>query len=213
MGSKQNRVFFYIAHARLVLLKFRLLILLSRAGADLWGIPRGPFADSKFSLNFLYPRTYVNALNHATLRRAPRGRPDLAGCLPRCVRTDGRVVKQGCLRAGCAGWPLYASLCLNFWTEFRGIPLATELRFSFEATPVTNKRTTNARGKGQLGHATPPSWRGCTAVSLPVSLFLPSSCADTCLTKHIKVRPRTRSLSACSCPPRGQRSSAVWACS
>ena len=37
------------------------------------------------------PRTYVNVLNHVTLRRAPRGRPDLAGCLPRCVRTDGRV--------------------------------------------------------------------------------------------------------------------------
>jgi hypothetical protein len=38
-------------------------------------------------------RTYVNVLNlnHATLRRAPRGRPDLAGCLPRCIRTDGRV--------------------------------------------------------------------------------------------------------------------------
>ena len=36
-------------------------------------------------------KTYVNALNHATLRRAPRGRPDLAGCLPRCIRTDGRV--------------------------------------------------------------------------------------------------------------------------
>ena len=33
----------------------------------------------------------MNVLNHATLRRAPRGRPDLAGCLPRCVRTDGRV--------------------------------------------------------------------------------------------------------------------------
>ena len=37
------------------------------------------------------PRAYVSALNHVTLRRAPRGRPDLAGCLPRCVRTDGRV--------------------------------------------------------------------------------------------------------------------------
>ena len=69
-----------------------------------------------------------------------------------------------------------------FWTEFRGIPLATELRFSFEVTPVTNKRTTNARGKGQLRHATPPSRRGCTAVSLPVSLFLPASCVDACLT-------------------------------
>ena len=33
----------------------------------------------------------MNGLNHANLRRAPRGRPDLAGCLPRCSRTDGRV--------------------------------------------------------------------------------------------------------------------------
>ena len=39
--------------------------------------------------NVLGAFTYV--LNHVTLRRAPRGRPDLAGCLPRCVRTDGRV--------------------------------------------------------------------------------------------------------------------------
>ena len=33
----------------------------------------------------------MNVLNHVTLRRAPRGRPDLVGCLPRCVRTDGRI--------------------------------------------------------------------------------------------------------------------------
>ena len=33
----------------------------------------------------------MGVLSHVTLRRAPRGRPDLAGCLPRCVRTDGRV--------------------------------------------------------------------------------------------------------------------------
>ena len=35
--------------------------------------------------------TFRNAIAYVTLRRAPRGRPDLAGCLPRCVRTDGRV--------------------------------------------------------------------------------------------------------------------------
>ena len=35
--------------------------------------------------------TFRNAITYVTLRRAPRGRPDLAGCLPRCVRTDGRV--------------------------------------------------------------------------------------------------------------------------
>ena len=34
---------------------------------------------------------FRNAITYATLRRAPRGRPDLAGCLPRCVRTGGRV--------------------------------------------------------------------------------------------------------------------------
>jgi len=32
----------------------------------------------------------VNVLNHATLRRAPRGRPGLVGCLLRSVRPDGR---------------------------------------------------------------------------------------------------------------------------
>ena len=30
-------------------------------------------------------------LNHATRERAPRGRPDRAGWLPLCVRTDSRV--------------------------------------------------------------------------------------------------------------------------
>ena len=34
---------------------------------------------------------FRNAITHATLRRAPRGRPGLAGCLPRCVRADGRA--------------------------------------------------------------------------------------------------------------------------
>jgi hypothetical protein len=39
----------------------------------------------------------VNALNHATLRRAPRGRPDLAGCPPRpSVHPDGRSSKALC---------------------------------------------------------------------------------------------------------------------
>ena len=37
------------------------------------------------------PGSFWNDLNHVTLRRAPRGRPDLAGWLPRRVRTDGRV--------------------------------------------------------------------------------------------------------------------------
>ena len=37
--------------------------------------------------------SFWNDLNHVTRGRAPRGRPDLAGWLPRCVRTrtDGRV--------------------------------------------------------------------------------------------------------------------------
>ena len=30
-------------------------------------------------------------LNHVTLRRSAPRCPDRAGCLPRCVRTDGRV--------------------------------------------------------------------------------------------------------------------------
>ena len=37
------------------------------------------------------PGVFWNTLNHVTGRRASRGRPDHAGCLPRCVRTDGRV--------------------------------------------------------------------------------------------------------------------------
>ena len=41
------------------------------------------------------PRTFTCVLNHATRGRAPRGRPDLAGCLPRCVRTGGRVKEFG----------------------------------------------------------------------------------------------------------------------
>ena len=37
------------------------------------------------------PRAFRNVITHATLRRVSRGRPDLAGCLPRCVRTGGQV--------------------------------------------------------------------------------------------------------------------------
>ena len=43
--------------------------------------------------------TFRNAIAYVTLRRAPRGgRPDLAGCLPRCVRTDGRVEVEVCAK-------------------------------------------------------------------------------------------------------------------
>ena len=35
--------------------------------------------------------TFTYVLNHVTRGRAPRGRPDLAGCLPRCARTGVRV--------------------------------------------------------------------------------------------------------------------------
>ena len=34
---------------------------------------------------------FLNPIRCVTLRRAPRDRPGLAGCLPRCVRADGRV--------------------------------------------------------------------------------------------------------------------------
>ena len=37
------------------------------------------------------PMDVQERLKYVTLRRAPRGRPDLAECPPRCVRTDGRV--------------------------------------------------------------------------------------------------------------------------
>ena len=77
VGSKKNRGFFniYIAPARLVLFYFRVLVLLSRAGADPWGIPRGPFADSEFSLNFLYRnRNHKNTISgqNLAIRAAPR---------------------------------------------------------------------------------------------------------------------------------------------
>ena len=38
-----------------------------------------------------HPWGVLKHLNHVTRGRASRGRPDHAGCLPRCVRTDGRV--------------------------------------------------------------------------------------------------------------------------
>ena len=94
------------------------------------------------------------------------------------------TVAAGCLRAGCA-------ICFTLLTfrrnskEFRLQRNSVSPSSSKSHTPVTNKRTTNAREKGQLRHATPPSWRGCTAVSLPVSLFLPACCADTCLTADL----------------------------
>ena len=43
-----------MAPARFFFFKFRLLILLFHAGPDPWGIVRGSFADSEFSLNLLY---------------------------------------------------------------------------------------------------------------------------------------------------------------
>jgi len=46
----------------------------------------------------------VNALNHTTLRRAPRGRPDLAGCPPRpSVHPDGRSSKALCKNSSDTG--------------------------------------------------------------------------------------------------------------
>ena len=37
------------------------------------------------------PGVFLITIRCATLQRVPRGRPDLAGCLSRCVRTDRRV--------------------------------------------------------------------------------------------------------------------------
>ena len=50
-GRLENRGFFGIAPARLVLFLFRLLIPLSYAGPDPWNVLRGPFADSGFSFS------------------------------------------------------------------------------------------------------------------------------------------------------------------
>ena len=60
-----------------------------------------------------------------------------------------------------------------------GIPITTELRFYFEVTPVINKRA--EKGPAPSRHPRPAGW-----IALPffclLSLFLPVSCADTCLT-------------------------------
>ena len=77
-----------MAPARLDFVKFRLLVLLSRAGAPArirgpWGVLRGPFADSELSsLNFLYQNAIHN-LPFALFTVAGRGeQPRLARCSP-----------------------------------------------------------------------------------------------------------------------------------
>ena len=68
---------------------------------------------------------------------------------------------------------LYASLCLRFWSEFRGIP-PREPPICFRSKRKKEKGTPKRRERAQQGasprHATPLSSRSCTAVSLP---FLP----------------------------------------
>ena len=68
---------------------------------------------------------------------------------------------------------LYASLCLRFWSEFRGIPPREPLicfRRKRKKEKDTPKRRERAKQGASPRHATPLSSRCCTAVSLP---FLP----------------------------------------
>ena len=68
---------------------------------------------------------------------------------------------------------LYASLCLRFWSEFRGIP-SREPPICFRRKRKKEKDTPKRRERAKQGasprHATPLSSRCCTAVSLR---FLP----------------------------------------
>ena len=59
-----------------------------------------------------------------------------------------------------------AALCFTLLT-LDGIPRNSACNGTpFHLRSLTRDQQ-NARGKGQLHHATPPSWRDCTAVSLP----------------------------------------------
>ena len=51
-----------------------------------------------------------------------------------------------------AGWPSYATLFLKVLDGIPGNSAPGTTIFPFEATPVTNKRTTKRREKGQLRH-------------------------------------------------------------
>ena len=172
--------FFYIAPARLVLFQFRLLVLLSRAGADPWGLPRGQLADSGFSLNFLYLR-----------RRRPGSRPGArarlaigggvcyahfwlitgasSGCAARCVR--------GLLR-----WRVLVALIKETGVFVR---LPSRLRLSRDArhrrpppTPATDARQKtqpepgpagDARGRSRMPLKTPTAHRGRICRETPPS--------------------------------------------
>ena len=99
----------------------------------------------------------------------------------------GVLCRAGHLRAGCAGWPLCALLCLRLWSEIREIPPGNHqllLRSHARDQQKNNKR----REKGQLRHATLPSWRG-GALLFPCRFppLVPSaSCVvrvDACLTQ------------------------------
>ena len=78
--------------------------------------------------------------------------------------------EAGYFRAGRLAGRAKCSTLLKVLVGIPGNSAPGTTSFSFEVTPVTNERTTKRREKGQLRHATPPIWRGCTAVSLPFPL-------------------------------------------
>ena len=103
----------------------------------------------------------------------------MAPCRAGCLRPQGRL-----------RW--LAAICSTLLKILVGIPPGNSApgttRFSLEVTPVTKRKTTNAREKGTRRHATPPMlvavmprrpcWRGCAAVSLSLS----ASCVGAYLT-------------------------------
>ena len=127
------------------------------------------------------------------------------------VTTYGNLQSSGASGSGSMQAALYASLCLRFWSEFRGIPPREPLtcfRRKRKKEKDTPKRRERAKQGASPRHATPLSSRCCTAVSLP---FLPVpvlSCVgaswDACFTVGPR-RPRTRWLAALAfAGPRGR---------
>jgi len=90
------------------------------------------------------------------------------GGIPR--NSDQNLKQSEAFRAGRLAGRAKCSTLLKVLVGIPGNSAPGTTSFSFEVTPVTNERTTKRREKGQLRHATPPIWRGCTAVSLPFPL-------------------------------------------
>ena len=128
----------------------------------------------------------------------------------------GLVVKQGCLRAGCAGQPLNASLLLTFnrSSEHNGTPF-----LSFEVAPVTNKRagkrpapSRHPRPAGGIAH--PPGRRfSAQSLPLPFLLFLCLLCGHLPHRDPLQLQSFQRAPALtkqpCATPPPATRTSCL----